>query len=552
MITAQKTIDGIKPELCAAKLAAIRNLEYPELLDAFEKRPRMKEVLWFIQWASWQPGGLAKLAAELLECCPHRIGTKTMRAVGHKAIYSRSEFVAINEELQLAFLSFDDIDYLTGRPSDREGKDVPICVFLDEDELDYRFEPTHIKNAVHAFLLKNSPSKIFGWVREDALHKIPGLLARFCTEAGNALASPCYFDGLLEGVMELMDAHAEKASKGLAMTEVARMVFDGLEFAYANSAAVSITGDSRFGKTEAIKTWCQMYPGRARLVNIPCSNSDRDMFRAMIEAFGEVCNLGDSLVKLRERAEFIISQGGVLIVADEFHFAFPQRYSETTPPMRLNWFRTRIMDKGVPCVFVNTPQAYRHALDKFVQKTGFTFEQFVGRVDRKIALPAELGVEDLQSVVKIHFPNLELAHMKFIVGAAMASESYLKTVENVARLASWFAKKSGRSRVELDDVDRALAEVMPQDSTAAPPAQTKPAKRSEVCRNRGAVDLRPPAARQTPLEKPTAFALQSSLNAPETHARTSSNDLGEYGQDTPRIETQIGCPGSTETAEVLA
>ncbi|HSA01978.1 MAG TPA: AAA family ATPase, partial [Candidatus Paceibacterota bacterium] len=548
-----------KPELCAAKLAAIRNLEYPELLDAFEKRPRMKEVLWFIQWASWQPGGLAKLAAELLECCPHRIGTKTMRAVGHKAIYSRSEFVAINEELHYQFSDFGDVlteeagfKRMAEKAMDGAGEGWLAETFMYQDEATFRIEPPHIKKAVNAFLLDHSPSKLVEWLRMRAMGDIPGLLARFCTEAGNALESPCYFDGLLEGVMELMDAHAKKASKGLAMTEVARMVFDGLEFAYANSAAVSITGDSRFGKTEAIKTWCQMYPGRARLVNIPCSNSDRDMFRAMIEAFGEVCCFGDSLVKLRERAEFIISQGGVLIVADEFHFAFPQRYSETTPPMRLNWFRTRIMDKGVPCVFVNTPQAYRHALDRFVRKTGFTFEQFVGRVARKIVLPSELGVEDLQSVVEIHFPNLELAHMQFIVGASMASESYLKTVENLARLASWFAKKSGRSRVELDDLDRALAEVIPQDSTVALPAQTKPAKRSEACRNRCAVDLRPPAARQTPLEKPTAFALQSSLNAPETHARTSSNDLGEYGQDTQRMGTQIGCPGSTETVEVLA
>ena len=49
------------------------------------------------------------------------------------------------------------------------------------------------------------------------------------------------------------------------MTEVALKVFDALEYAWSEKAMVQITGDARFGKTEAVKTWCMMHPGQARL-----------------------------------------------------------------------------------------------------------------------------------------------------------------------------------------------------------------------------------------------------------------------------------------------
>ena len=58
-----------------------------------------------------------------------------------------------------------------------------------------------------------------------------------------------------------MDSHAQRARQGIAMTEVALKVFDALEYAWSEKALVQITGDSRFGKTEAVKTWCMMHPG---------------------------------------------------------------------------------------------------------------------------------------------------------------------------------------------------------------------------------------------------------------------------------------------------
>src|SRR4051794_12902960 len=49
------------------------------------ERDEDRELVWFIQLLSHAPGGLAKLAAELLAIFPERVATKTMHEVGFKS-----------------------------------------------------------------------------------------------------------------------------------------------------------------------------------------------------------------------------------------------------------------------------------------------------------------------------------------------------------------------------------------------------------------------------------------------------------------------------------
>lgn len=87
----------IRPEILAGKLAAIRNHEYPELLKQITERPRLVELLWFIQAMSLRPGSLVKFAEELLAEFPERLGTPTMRAIGARA-YTLQEKATVWQE----------------------------------------------------------------------------------------------------------------------------------------------------------------------------------------------------------------------------------------------------------------------------------------------------------------------------------------------------------------------------------------------------------------------------------------------------------------------
>ena len=82
----------------------------------------------------------------------------------------------------------------------------------------------------------------------------------------------------------MLDAHAGRASQEIVMTQVAIQSHDALDFAWQEKAMVEIIGDSRFGKTESVKAYCAMYPGRARLVRTPCDSTDRSLLEAIAQA----------------------------------------------------------------------------------------------------------------------------------------------------------------------------------------------------------------------------------------------------------------------------
>src|SRR3954471_6874280 len=94
----ENNLEPIRPELVASKLAALRNYESPEILKQLNERPRLVELLWFLQAMSRLPGGLPKFCDDLLAELPERIGTATMREVSAKE-YTLEHQVAILNEL---------------------------------------------------------------------------------------------------------------------------------------------------------------------------------------------------------------------------------------------------------------------------------------------------------------------------------------------------------------------------------------------------------------------------------------------------------------------
>src|SRR5437899_655974 len=59
--------------------AQMEDRRFAAVLD---ESPRRREMLWFIQWRSWQSGGLDALAEALLESQGHLLGTRSMIAAG--------------------------------------------------------------------------------------------------------------------------------------------------------------------------------------------------------------------------------------------------------------------------------------------------------------------------------------------------------------------------------------------------------------------------------------------------------------------------------------
>lgn len=247
-------------------------------------------------------------------------------------------------------------------------------------------------------------------------------------------------------------------------------------------------GESRFGKTESVRAWANMHPGRARLVAVPCTNSDTDLYKEVAESLGMEVNLSRN--KLKDRVEFVLQNGRLGIIFDEAAFLIQQRYSANTPPMRLNWIRTQIVDKKLPVALCVTPQNYTHALARFVKRTGHNIQQFLGRTMLKIVLPNELDEEDLLAVARINFPELDEDYLGLIAAKAMQSESYLMAVEAIAKRTRFIARRDGHSTITLADLELAISEVLPGSGVDRQPQPAQPLQRP---RNRAAQTLQTPS-----------------------------------------------------------
>jgi hypothetical protein len=263
-------------------------------------------------------------------------------------------------------------------------------------------------------------------------------------------------------VFEMMDRRAKEVSQRLAMTAVAKKVFDALDYASQERAMVRIEGDSRFGKSESIKTWAAMRPGLARVVTVPSSNSLPELLCSVAEALGIPFSYGTRAQVLRERIKYVLRQSSMFLILDESAFLIPQSYTSTTAPGRLNWVRTEIADRGLPLALVHTPQTFLPATDKFVKKTGFAMQQFFGRIYRAVQLPSELERADLIAVARIHFPEMGDDYLEAVADLAEISENYLQTVEAVAKLARFIARREGHRRVMISDIEAAREEIIPR------------------------------------------------------------------------------------------
>lgn len=427
----------IKPEDVARKLAAIRNRENLKSLKQIEERPRLVEMLWFVQAMSLRPGGLGKFTEDLIAANPAQLGTKTMRAAKGR-IYTAAQKVEIYRETRSRALFSD-------------------C--LDQEETE----------AMRSKALKQNAEDFEGSCRACATERIPPFLLELCTDSevdfseGETLDQwgrdwKWCFGSVIEALFVMMDRTECEAKKQIAMTQVSKRVFQEMEYALQEKVMVRIEGESGFGKTESLVAWCDGRPGVARMVRVPASNSMKDFMIAVGKALGIECSFGSSVTGLREKVDYVLEHSGLAIVFDECAFLIPRSYVHTSPPPRLEWVRDKIIDRGLPVVLSSTPKKWKSDVARFVKKTGYTLEEFFRRNFLTVSLPSSLSESDMIDAARIHFPQLEEDQLGFIANEARLSQNYLQAVEAISKRARFL---SGGKRIGLKIIERAISDVLP-------------------------------------------------------------------------------------------
>ena len=289
-------------------------------------------------------------------------------------------------------------------------------------------------------------------------------------EIGDTYHTP--FDGMFPGFLAalavFMDNHAKAELAKTADTSLRRKVIFELEFARTSSPPVPmvLVADTRHGKTTAVETYCRAWPGRARLVTVPESNWERELYAAYAEAFGMDFTRGTEVRDLKERVQFTLRNTRLFCVHDEAHWLIPVNYGKNTAPQRMNWVRTQIIDRRLPCAFFCTPQSQEETLARYVARTHYNMEQWLGRMPKPVLISDKPTYEDLMSVARVRFPDFPQAALDELcdaadekiegAGARLTGEGGFKIVEHAGARAQFLAEQR-RGKVTISDIRKAVA-----------------------------------------------------------------------------------------------
>ena len=474
-MTENPNLRAISPEIVAQTIAAIR-LQSPRLAARFHQDPRCMALLYTVQWWSSAPDGLAGLAREVLRTCPESIGSAALDQV--KAARPGAEHrAAVNKALR--GMPAGAREALLGEVEPWFRADMHFReAYYDADALEE--ELLRRLDAMTATELQQVCAKALP-------AELPGYLASLCSEPKAALWEEelWYLREPVEALFKVMLGHAAAELSRLADTSVRQTIFEGLDYAWKKREPVWIDGPPRQGKSASLRAYCAAHPGRARYLPVPYSESDNDLFRAVAKALGIGYVANTPAWHLREAISYILDHAGLMLLFDEAQFLYPAKPSGRSPS-RLNWLRTEVVDRGLPCVLCTTPQSYSYAERRFSKATSYPMAQWLGRWIYRVELPESPSQEDLLAIARHYFPRLPGADL---------------------------AELDGRAEVRREDVRQALGEMLP--SALCTPV-------AEVAQPLGEA---PAAAPRTPRR----LARNSSFNPPvrreKQHSRISPASL---------------------------
>jgi len=451
-----------------------------------------RKLVWWLQRASWQPGGLDKVAEEIATRWPERFVTRSMMEIGFEKgrIYSAEEVQQVRSDIPQARdgNGRSDGEFLLKGEGRREvNQTADIHDFLpDADVFERRLREQRDKEERSARPAAY-PAEVFVEKCRDVAqrHFAKFLFERLCLDPSVKLDRKTlwYLPLLVETLSELHDLHSAAAANRAPVTEIGASIGETLEYALAQRGLVVVDGLARTGKTFAVKAWCDAHPGQARYVQVPSSNDDMGFFRAICEALGLGSSLNYKAAELRFRIDAAMHGGDLLLVLDEGHYLWPQRNMRKAIPHRINWMLTQLVNMGVPVAVVTTPQ-FTKSQEALVRNGGWSSEQFVGRIIHYNRLPDALAEEDLEAVAQHWLPDGDEKTIRLLITYAQSSEKYLQGIDSLVRRARFLAHKAQRAQPTFADVAAALKEgVVPSDNAlsaalagAQPGARRKPGR----------------------------------------------------------------------------
>jgi hypothetical protein len=430
--------------------------------------PAERELVYFLQMLSWEEGGLAKVATDLIDRFPERIASSQMQALGNKPgqIYRAEQVRAVRA--QLGGWS----EFLLRGETLGDG-----LIGADYDLANYdRRHQRDEESESHP--LSYPAVRFWDYCREAANNNLASNLEEICLDPSVTFekAKPWYFPDLVTTLREYRQQWIQASISGHVVTEVGRRVFETLDFSLEERCLTVIDGIERIGKTYAAKKWCAMHPGVARYVEVPASTDDIGFFRAIASALGVSINLNSKAHELRSRVEAVLYSGHLMLVCDESHRLWPRSRYREAMPYRVEWV-SHLVNKKIPLALVTTPQFFE-SQKALKRRINWRDGQFTGRIAHYEPLPATLSEQDLTAVARSYLPEGNPAMIELLVSNAIISAKFLAGIETAVMRARFLARREGRTKLNGKDIQAAIkGSVMPSDAALVRALQTEPKRK---------------------------------------------------------------------------
>lgn len=250
----------------------------------------------------------------------------------------------------------------------------------------------------------------------------------------------------IKGYRRIMDHRGAIKSNEMVKNGISQMIGAGMDYALANNSIVTITGESRMGKTIASLMWRDdNNHGKSVYVIAPPYGGTKLFLRYIADAVG--LNKNMSVPQLSEAMTRSFNKNRMLIV-DEAHRLLPG--DRRSNPVSLEILRD-LHDRTHCGLALIATQRFEDEL----RKSHYQFEQILGRIGMPIRLPRKIRKGDWMPIVRQYIadPSVKLCEACDQIANDMGRLGIL--VETL-KVASRIASRSGHDMDE-ETVFKAIA-----------------------------------------------------------------------------------------------
>ncbi|MDE2106198.1 MAG: ATP-binding protein [Patescibacteria group bacterium] len=385
-----------------------------------------RNLIWFIQGLSLVEGGLRRLAKELVEMFPKRLGEEgsslALRPHGNSTQhFSQYEIGSASPNLE---------EFL-----------VDLCI-----------------NPRLHFALPWKDVDVSDIETDSAIEQ-----HRELSKGDFKQANLNYFQDIVGALFEYKKRYEARARENFQLTTIGKKIWETLDFALASHGMVLLDGLEGRGKTEAVKAWCGLHLGEARFVSLKGITSKTTAFREIAKALGIASSYTRTATEMQARIEDVLKRSKLLLCLDESHFLFNQSRRMYSRPELIDWIDTAIVNCGVGCALVTTPQ-FIVCMTRAADQVEWNYRQFRRRVKRWVKLPAANTEDDIKAVARNVFKKAPAAALDKIVGYALLSKRDLSAVGDVATEVRAMLGTDDLSKASVEQVRRAIYDfLLPSD-----------------------------------------------------------------------------------------